>query len=72
MSINIEMSSQEVAALKQLTQIDDDAGAVVQAAREYVRLSLLRQLKTASGKVDFNLDWRELEDLEIGESSLPQ
>ena len=72
MSISIEMTPKEVAALKQLTQLDDDAGAVAQAAREYIRLSLLHQLKAASGKVDFNLNWQELEDLEVGESSLPQ
>ena len=35
MSINIEMSVQEVAALKQLTKLDSDAEAVVQAAREF-------------------------------------
>jgi len=72
MSINVEMSAQEVAAMKELTNLDDDAGAVAQAAREFVRLCRLRELKSASGKVEFNLNWQELEDLELGETEFPQ
>ena len=64
MSITIEMPAQEIAALKQLTGLEDDAEAILQAAREFLRLSRLRELKTASGKVDFELNWQELEDLE--------
>lgn len=74
MSINIEMTPQEVAELKQLTKLDDDAGAVAKAAREYVRLIRLRELKAAAGNVEFhpNYNWRELEDLELGETSFPK
>ena len=72
MSINIDMSPQEVADLKQITKLDDDSQAVAQAAREFVRLCRLRELKTVSGKVEFNLDWQALEDLELGETEFPQ
>lgn len=72
MSINIEMPAQEVAAIKQLTRLDNDAEAIVKAAREFVRLVSLRELKAASGKVDFDANWQEFEDLEVAESSLPQ
>ena len=72
MSITIEMSAQEIAALKQLTRLDNDADAIIHAAREFLRLSRLRELKTASGKVEFELNWRELEDLELRESIFPQ
>lgn len=72
MSITIDMSPQEIAAIKQLTRLDNDAEAIVQAAREFVRLARLRELKTASGKVDFDSHWQELEDLELNESALPQ
>jgi hypothetical protein len=68
MSIIIEMSPQEIAALKQLTNLDNDAAAVLAAAREYVRLTRLRELKSASGKVDFEENWQQLEDLELAES----
>ncbi len=72
MSITIEMSAQEIAALKQLTRLDNDAEAVIQAAREFLRLSRLRGLKAVSGAVEFESNWQELEDLELKESSLPQ
>lgn len=34
MSITIEMSGPEIAALKQITKVDNDADAVLYAARE--------------------------------------
>ncbi len=72
MSITIEMPALEIDALKQLTRLDSDAEAVIQAAREYLRLSRLRELKGVSGKVEFESNWQELEDLELSESPIPQ
>jgi hypothetical protein len=72
MSITIEMPAQEMAAIRQLTRLDDDAAAIVKAAHEFLRLTRLRELKSASGKVDFELNWEQLEELELNESSLPQ
>ncbi len=72
MSISIEMTAQEVAALKQLTKLENDADAVTTAAREFLRLSRLRELKGISGKVDFADNWQELEEHELGESGFPQ
>jgi len=72
MSISIEMTAQEVAALKQLTHLENDADAVTTAAREFLRLSRLRELKGISGKVDFADNWQELEERELGESGFPQ
>jgi hypothetical protein len=71
-TINIELTAQEIAALKQFTKLEDDAEAVTQAAREFLRLSRLRELKTVSGKVEFESNWQELEELELGESDFPQ
>lgn len=71
MSVHVEMPSQEIEALKQLTRLDNDADAIVQAAREFLRLSRLRELKGASGRVEFHLNWQELEDIELDESTLP-
>lgn len=68
MSITIDLTAQEVAALKQFTKLQDDAEAVAKAAREFLRLSRLRELKTVSGKVEFEENWRELEKLELGEA----
>ena len=72
MSITIEMSAQEIAALKQLTRLDNDAEAIIWAAREFLRLSRLRELKAVSGKVDFESNWQELEKLELDETTFPQ
>jgi len=74
MSITINISTQEIEALKQLTHLDNDAEAVTQAAREFLRLSRLRELKSASGKMDFDdSNWRKLEELELGDSgSVPK
>ena len=70
MSITIEMSAQEIAALKQLTQLNNDAEAITRAAREFLRLGRLRELKAISGKVQFDTNWQELEELEL--KDLPQ
>ena len=72
MSINIELSVQEVSALKQFTKLENDAEAVIKAAREFLRLSRLRELKAVSGKVEYETNWQELEQLELGESSFPR
>jgi hypothetical protein len=72
MSITIEMTPQEIAALKQLTRLDNDADAVTRALREFLRLTRLRELKAVSGKVEFDSNWQELEKLELNEPPLPQ
>jgi hypothetical protein len=71
MSINIELTVEEVAALKQMTKIQDDAEAVSKAAREFLRLTRLRELKSISGRVEFQANWQELEAMELGESDFP-
>ena len=72
MSITIELPAQELAALKQLTKLDNDAEAVIKAAREFLRLSRLRELKTVSGKVEFEANCQELEELELDETDFPR
>jgi hypothetical protein len=72
MSIRIELPDQELAAIKQITKLDDAAEAVVRAAREFLRLSRLRELKAVSGKVDLDTDWQKLEELDLGEVGFPE
>jgi hypothetical protein len=72
MSIPIELTVQEIAALKQVTKLENDAEAVAKAAREFLRLSRLRELKAVSGKVEWEVNWQELEERELGELSFPQ
>lgn len=71
MSIHIEMTAQEIASLKQITKLENDAEAVTKAAREFLRLSRLRELKAISGKVDFEDNWQELEQRELDVSDFP-
>jgi hypothetical protein len=72
MTISIEMTTQELAALKQITKLDNDSEAVLKAALEFLRISRLRELKTVSGKVEFESNWQEQEELELGECGFPQ
>lgn len=72
MSLLIELPAQELADLRSVTKHDNDSDAVIHAAREYLRMSRLRELKAASGKVDFDLNWQKLEEKELGEIGLPQ
>ena len=72
MGITVTLSSEEVAQIKQLTQIDSDSEAVGHAAREFLRLCQLRQLKSISGRVEYEDNWRDLESLEIGETDFPR
>jgi hypothetical protein len=71
-SINIDLTPQEIAALKQVTKLDNDAEALAQAAREFLRFSRLRELKAVCGKVEFEDNWTELEALELAESDFPR
>ena len=49
MTIPVELNSDELRQLKELTKLDNDAAAVGQAARDYLRLRRLRELKGVSG-----------------------
>jgi hypothetical protein len=72
MSVDLDLTPQELAALRQITQLENDAEAVARAAREFLRLARLRELKAASGKVEFEDNWQELEALELGEVDFPE
>ncbi len=72
MSLSIDLTSEEVAQVKEITQVQDDTAAVTKAVREYLRLSRLRELKAISGKVDYVDDSSQLESLELGEVELPK
>jgi hypothetical protein len=72
MTIHIEMTAQEIASLKQITKLENDAEAVTKAAREFLRLSRLRELKAVSGEVDYENNWQELEQRELDVFDFPQ
>jgi Arc/MetJ family transcription regulator len=71
MSVTIELTSQEIAQLMQITRASGDIEAVSHAVREFLRLSGLRELKTVSGKIEFEDRSTELETLELSEAPFP-
>jgi hypothetical protein len=72
MSITIDLNHEELTQIKRLTRREDGAEAVATAAREFLRVSHLKELKNASGNVDFDLNWQEMEAIELSEVGPPQ
>jgi len=68
MSQTIHLTSDEVAQIRQLTNLQDDEAAITTAAREFLRLSRLRELKEVSGKLDFVDVSETMESLELAET----
>jgi hypothetical protein len=71
MSIELDLTPQELAAIKRITQLENDADAAARAAREFLGLTRLRVLKAVSGKVEFEDNWQEFETLDLGEADFP-
>lgn len=72
MGIHVELPAQEVADLRHITKADNDAEAVTRAVHEFLRQNGLRELKAASGNVDFARDWQALEASELSEVDFPK
>ena len=72
MSLTVDLTNEEVVQIKQITQVTDDSAAVTKAAREYLRMSRLRELKAVSGKVDYEDMSQLLESQELGETDFPE
>ena len=68
MSVTVDLRDDEIAQIKRLTGVDSDSAAIAQAAREFLRLAQLKELKTASGTVDYQENWHSLEALELKEN----
>jgi hypothetical protein len=67
MRISVELSGEELVNLLSVTQQSDQAEAVRQAVREYLRMIRLRELITVSGQIEFDHNWQELEAAELAE-----
>ena len=69
MVTSIELTDQELAELKELTNQTDAAEAVRTAMHDYIRYARRMRLKQLSGRVEMNDNWRQLEQAELnGES----
>jgi len=65
----VELSEEELAALRKATNQSDSAAAVRMAAVEYLRHVKRMQLRQLPGQVEMLDNWAELERLEISELS---
>jgi hypothetical protein len=72
MSVLVNLREEEVAQLKRLTEMESESAAVAQAAREFLRVAQLKELKTVSGNVDYRENREELEALELKEGNPPR
>jgi Asp-tRNA(Asn)/Glu-tRNA(Gln) amidotransferase C subunit len=68
MSVTVNLSADEVAKIKHFTELESESEAVAKAAREFLRVAQLRELKTASGHVDYQDVGETMEALELRES----
>ena len=67
MSITVNLSLDEVAEIKRLTRLDNENEAVAKAAREFLRVVQLQELKAVSGRLDYREVGEDLEALELRE-----
>jgi len=67
MSVTINLSSDELAQIKRFTELENENDAVTKAAREFLRVAQLRELKAVSGKVDYQDVSNVMETLELRE-----
>lgn len=72
MCVTVNLSAEEVAQIKRATEVDDEKEAVARAIREFLRVAGLRELKAASGKVDYAGAGEKMEALELRESQPEQ
>jgi hypothetical protein len=72
MRITLELTTEEIATLKRLTKLDDDADARGESRTRFVALFRLRELKGVSGKLEFEDNWRQAADLDLLDSDWPR
>lgn len=72
MRLVVDLTSEEVKQIKKITHVDDGVAAVSLAAREDLRMTRLRELKSVSGVVEFCDVSQQWESLELDEMDFPR
>ena len=72
MNVTVDLSADEMAQIKRFTDVENENAAVTKAVREFLRVIQLRELKAASGKVDYHGVGEKMEALELRERNLNQ
>ncbi len=70
MSVTVNLSLDEVAQIQRFTELENESEAVTKAAREFLRVMQLRELKAASGNVAYQDLGEAMETLELRERRL--
>jgi Arc/MetJ family transcription regulator len=69
MRTTIQIDDEVFTDLMRITRASTKTEAVRIALNEYIRMRRKQQLLSLRGSLDLSDNWRELRDLEIGESS---
>jgi hypothetical protein len=64
MTTELDLTPEEIAELKQVTEQSDVASAVQIATREYLQYARRQELKSLSGRIEMQDNWRDLEAAE--------
>ena len=67
MVTSIELSEQELAELRDLTEQSDSMEAIRVAMRDYIRYARRMRLKQLSGQVEMIDNWRQLEESDVSD-----
>ena len=67
MSVTISLSLDELAQIKRFTELENENEAVTKAAREFLRVAQLRELKAVSGKLEYQDVSEAMEAMELRE-----
>lgn len=67
MVTSIELSEQELAELRDLTEQSDSMEAIRVAMRDYIRYARRMRLKQLSGQVEMIDNWPQLEESEVSD-----
>ena len=70
MSVTVNLSLDEVAQIQRFTELENESEAVTKAAREFLRVMQLRELKAAFGNVAYQDLGEAMETLELRERRL--
>ena len=65
MTATVNLSAEEIAEIQSLTNQNDVSEAIRTAMVEYVRYARRQELKTLSGRVEMQDNWRALEEAEL-------
>lgn len=68
MTAVVNVTAEEIAEIQALTNESDVEAAIRAAMTEYVRYARRQQLRSLSGKVEMDDNWRELEEAELREA----